>query len=108
MQVSCSQIYCLSYGFIAVKRHHDQGNYLKGNISLGLAYSFRASVHYLGRKHGSMQADIVLEEPRVLHLDSKAARRRLDSILDWQSLRIRDIKAHSHSDTLSLTRPLLL
>jgi hypothetical protein len=43
-----------------------------------LAYSFRGSVHYhCGRKHGSIQADIMLEEElRVLHFDPKAARRR--------------------------------
>ena len=45
-----------------------------------LAYNFRGSVHYHhGRKHGSVQADMVLEEPRVLHLDPKAARRALSS-----------------------------
>jgi hypothetical protein len=44
---------------------------------LGLAYSFRGSVHY-GRKHGSLKADMVLErELIVLHLDLQAARRRL-------------------------------
>jgi hypothetical protein len=43
---------------------------------LGLAYRFKGSVHYHHRrKHGSMQADMVLEEPRVLHLDLTAARR---------------------------------
>jgi hypothetical protein len=44
-----------------------------------MAYRFRSSVHYHhSRKHGSMQADMVLEkELRVLHLDRKAARR------DW-------------------------
>jgi hypothetical protein len=32
--------------------------------------------HHLSRKHGSIQADIVLEkELRVLHLDLKATRR---------------------------------
>jgi len=42
---------------------------IKENISLGLAYSFRGSVHYHhGRKHGSVQADMVLEkELRVLY-----------------------------------------
>jgi len=31
--------------------------------------SFRGSVHYHhGGKHGRVQADMVLEEPRVLHL----------------------------------------
>jgi hypothetical protein len=40
-----------------------------------LAYSFRGIVYYHhGRKHGSMQADMVLEkELRVLHLDLQTA-----------------------------------
>jgi hypothetical protein len=39
---------------------------IKDNIYLGLAYSFRDLVHYQnGGKHGSVQADEVLEEPRV-------------------------------------------
>ena len=60
---------------IAVKRHHDQGNSYKDNIELGLAYSFSGSVHYhQGGRHGSVQADMMLEEPRVLHIDPKAAR----------------------------------
>jgi len=41
---------------------------------LGLAYSCRGSVHY---HHGGKEVDTRLEEPRVLHPDSKAARRRL-------------------------------
>jgi hypothetical protein len=47
---------------------------IKDNISLGLACSIRGSVHYHhGRKHGSIQADMVLEkETRFLHLDLKA------------------------------------
>jgi hypothetical protein len=42
---------------------------------LGLAYSFIGSAYYHhGRKHGNMvQADMVLEEPRVLHLHQKEA-----------------------------------
>jgi hypothetical protein len=46
---------------------------------LGLAYRFRGSVHYhQGRKHGSIQADLVLEkELGVVHLVPKANRRRL-------------------------------
>ena len=41
------------------------------NILLGLAYSFRNLVHYHhGRKHGGMQADIMLETKlRVLYPD---------------------------------------
>jgi len=44
---------------------------------LGLAYRFRGSVHYLeGRNiHGSIQAGMVQEELRVLHLRLKAAKK---------------------------------
>lgn len=35
-----------------------------------LAYSFRDLTHYhLGRKHGSVQSDLMLEELKILHLD---------------------------------------
>jgi hypothetical protein len=45
-----------------------------------MAYSFRGSVHYHhGGKHGSIQAGMVLEKPGVLHLDPKAARKKLSS-----------------------------
>ena len=62
---------------------------------MGLAYRFRGSVHYHhGREHGSIQADIVLEELRVLHLDAKAATgdchpkaaRKRVSLLHWIEL----------------------
>ena len=68
---------CLHYGFITAKRHHDLGNYYKENIYLiGLAYSFRGSVHYhLGGRHGSMQVDMVLKkELSILHLNLQAAK----------------------------------
>jgi hypothetical protein len=44
---------------------------------LGLAYSFRGSVHYFhGGKHDSIWADVVLEkELRVLNVDPRAAKR---------------------------------
>ena len=89
-------------GFIAVKRHHEQGNFHRGEPLIGLAYSFRGSVHYhYGRKHGSVQADMVLEkELSVLHLDAKAARRKLSSTDSqeeplfpyWIELEHRDLK----------------
>ena len=54
---------------------------LKENISLGLAYSFKGSVHcHHGRKHGSIQAGTVLEE---LRLDPQAAR---DCVPQWAKL----------------------
>ena len=63
---------------------------------MGLAYRFRESVHYHhGRKHGSIQAGMVLErEPRGLYLHPKAPggdclqqaiKRRL-SLLHWEEL----------------------
>jgi hypothetical protein len=60
---------------IAVKRHHDQANSYKEQ-QLGLAFRFRASVHYhQDRKHDSRQAGISLEELRVQRLDVTLARR---------------------------------
>ena len=49
---------------IAVKRHHGHANSYKGP-----AYKFKSVVHSQhDRKHGSAQADMVLEkELRVLH-----------------------------------------
>jgi hypothetical protein len=45
-----------------------------------LAYRFRGSIHYhQGREHGSVQAGMVQEELRVLHLVPIANRRRLAS-----------------------------
>ena len=56
---------------------------IKENISLGLAYSFRGSVHYHhGGKCGIVQEVMALEnELGVLHLDLKVVRRRLSSAL---------------------------
>jgi hypothetical protein len=46
---------------------------IKENISLGLAYSFRDSVHYRHEgKQGGAQSDMALELS-VLHLDLKAS-----------------------------------
>ena len=43
---------------------------IKANISLGLAYSFRGLFHYHhGRKHGSMQADMVLERSWEFYIE---------------------------------------
>jgi hypothetical protein len=45
---------------------------------LGLAYKYRGLIYYhQGRKHGSIQAGMLLEELRVLHPVSKANKRRL-------------------------------
>jgi hypothetical protein len=52
---------------------------------LGLAYSFKGSVHYHhGGNHGSILPDKELEELRILHLDLKAAKRILSSTSSQQ------------------------
>ena len=68
-------------------RLHDHSNAYKGNISLGLAYRFRGSVHYHhGGKHGSIQADMMLEkELRVVHLDWQTEKERDRDDRDRQS-----------------------
>ena len=51
---------------------------------MGQEYRFRGSVHCnYGRKHGSIQVDMMLEENRVLLLDPIAARRRLEFYTGW-------------------------
>ena len=62
---------------MVVKRYHDPGNSYKTKHLIGADLHFRGLVYY-GGKHGSVQADMVLEKNLgVLHLDLKAARRRL-------------------------------
>ena len=93
---------------------------------MGLAYSFRGSIHYRhGGNIGSIQVvDMVLEkELRVLHDNMKAARRRLSSvgfqeetgILHWVELKPRrhqSPRSHLHTpsykETPTPTRPHLL
>jgi len=53
-----------------------KATFIKENIKLGLVYRFRGLVHYhYGDKYGSIQADMMMEELRVLHLDPQAAER---------------------------------
>jgi hypothetical protein len=59
---------------------------IKANISTGLAHRFRGLGHYHhggggGGKQGSIQKDMVLEEPRVLCFILKAPRRGSPSTL---------------------------
>lgn len=43
--------------------------FIKENIYWEFAYTFRGIVHYHhGRKYGSMQAEVKLEESRVLYI----------------------------------------
>ena len=59
---------------MAVKGHHDHGNSYKGQHFIGAGLQFRGLIHYHhGGKHGSVQANIVMEELRILRLDTEAA-----------------------------------
>ena len=74
---------------------------IKENILLGLAYSFRGLVHYHhGGEHGSVQAEIELEDLRALNFDLQVAER------DWVilGLSIYQTLKPSSSYTLPLTR----
>ena len=71
-----SILHCLSLGFIAAKRHHDQDNSYKGKHLIGAGLQVqRCSPLSSWQKHGSLQVDMVLEELRVLQVDLKKARR---------------------------------
>ena len=53
---------------MSVKGHHDHGDSYEGKHLTGAGLQWRGLVHYChSRKQGSSQADMVLEELRVLH-----------------------------------------
>ena len=59
-----------------MKRYYDDSNFYKVKHLMVMVCSFRGSVFYhYGGKHGSIQADMVLEKHRVLHLDLQGARK---------------------------------
>ena len=90
---------CLVSVSIAVNRHHDCGSSYKGKHLTWVVHSFRGSVHHChGGKHGSMQADMVLEERRVVHLDLQLSEATVCHT--GHSLTIRDLKTCLHSDIL--------
>jgi hypothetical protein len=67
---------CLSVS-IAVNRHRGQTTFYKGLYLTGASLQVHHYDH--GGKHDSIQADIDLEELRVLHLVLKAIKRGLAS-----------------------------
>jgi len=63
-----------------MKKYQDHGNSFKVKHFIGAGLQLqRFSLYHHARKHGSMQADMMLEELKVLHPDPKATRRRLFS-----------------------------
>lgn len=77
---------CVSYGFIAVKGHHDKAIHIKVKIYLGFGtFSEVQSKIIVGSgKHGILQVYLVLQESRVLHCDLKVAQRRHWTELEHQ------------------------
>jgi hypothetical protein len=72
---------CLSWGFHCCEE-----------TMTTATYRFRTSVHYQhGGKHGSVQADMMLEEPRVLPLDPRGAEG--DFVPHWYTLSLGGLKA---------------
>jgi hypothetical protein len=71
---------CLSWGFTAVKRHHDQDNSYKGQFLIGSGLQVPRFSPLLSRQeHDSVHKGTALEELRVLHFVEKAVKRRLTS-----------------------------
>jgi hypothetical protein len=61
-----------------MNRHHDQGNSYKGQHLIGAGLQVqRFSPLSSRQEHGSIQAGMVQEELRVLHLHLKAASKTL-------------------------------
>jgi hypothetical protein len=86
----------------AVSRHHDQGKSYKRQHLIGAGLQVqRFSLVSSRWEHGSIQTGVVQAELRVLHLHLKVASGRLNS-------RQLGLKAHTHSDTPTPTRPRLL
>ena len=60
--------------YIALKRHHDHNNSHKGRYLTGAGLQFQRLVFYChDRKCSTVQANMMLEDLTVLHLDPKTA-----------------------------------
>jgi hypothetical protein len=91
---------------IVEKRCHDHSSsYKRKHFELGLHYSFRGSAHYRhSGKHGSTQADMVLEkELKVRHLGS--ARSSGETETHWAWLEVLRHQNPPPMDALPLTKP---
>jgi hypothetical protein len=71
---------CLSWGFTAVNRHHDQGKSYKKQHLIGAGLQVQRFSPLSSRwEHGSIQAGMAQEKLRVLCLHPKADSGRLTS-----------------------------
>lgn len=56
-----------------LKRHHDHTNSYKAQHLIGVTYRFSDSGHYQhSRQYDIVQADLVIEKPKILYLGPKA------------------------------------
>jgi hypothetical protein len=60
-----------------VNRHHDQGNSYKGHHFIGVGLQVQKFNLLTRWEHGSIQAGMVQEELKVLHLHLKTARMQM-------------------------------
>ena len=76
---------------ITVKRHHNHGNIYKEKTLNGVVLQFKVLDHFHhGRKHSSVQADMMLKELWHLHLDLQVAGRDCYSshiLIIWYNLK---------------------
>jgi hypothetical protein len=98
--------------YIAVKRHHDQGNSYKGKHLIGAGLQFQR-FSPLSSRWEAMAEMVVEKELRVLHLDMQAAEG--DCVPHWANLKHRRPQSppsqwHSSSNkaTPTAARPHLL
>jgi hypothetical protein len=85
----------------AEKRHHDQGNSYKGQHLLGAALQVqRFSPLSSRQEHGSVQANVGLEELKILQLDPKGIQEKTSFCMARGGS-----QSPYHSDTLPSTRP---
>jgi hypothetical protein len=89
--------HCLSQGFTAVNRHHDQGKSYKGQ-HLRLAYRFRGSVYCQGRRMAASRQAWCRRNWEFYIFIWRLASRQLGC----------GLKAHAYSDTPTPTRSHLL
>ena len=101
---SCSHIPVSVSGSYGILGFHCCEETLWPRQTIGAGLQFQRFIPLLTYQKAWQLADIVLEEPRVLHLDLKAERRRLSCAFRgaWA---LEDFKACLHSDTLPPARP---
>ena len=105
-------------GFYCCEDTMTKATLIKDTIQLGLdtGSEVQSIIIMVGSMASCKAATVLEKELRVLHLDLKAAKRRLSSVGSQketgfntrQSLSIGDLKVHQYSDTLPPASPHIL